>query len=179
LRRIRDFSDEESWNQFCVLYVPYLDRLLSRIGFERADVLDATQETLATVMAHIGDFHYDRGGKFRNWLATIAVRNAYRIRRQSHDAMNSPGGTENLAALHELACQRTHEAWFEARIEYALRQLEKRANPGDWQAFKQAVLDARSSQEVADSLGINLGSLYVRKARAKRLLLEIVCEIDE
>ena len=82
LLRIRDASDEESWQTFVSIYAPLIYRSCRRRGLQDADAADVGQDVLAQVARSIRDFEYQPGrGRFRDWLGTIVRHKVCRFLR--------------------------------------------------------------------------------------------------
>lgn len=168
LRQIRDLQHPEAWREFVGRYTSYLQRLLVRRGIRQPDAEDAIQETFIAVVNQIGDFQHDRSRRFRNWLATIALRKAWRL-REKEDRQPVPIGSDV-------------EAWeavrLEEKLEPVLQRLQTEVNALEWEAFRLTVLDDVPNGEAAERLGIKIGYLFTCKSRVKKVLMRILEEMD-
>ncbi len=178
LRSVRDLRDADSWREFIDIYGPYLVGVLKRRGVPHHDALDLVQETFIAVMDHIGDFEYDHSKRFRGWLATIALRKAWRFLAQWEEGRHALGGTTNLAVLGGLAGAETDWDAMESRLQIVLQRTQTMVSPLDWRAFQMTVLEYMDNQTAAQSLGIEIGHLYVCKSRVKSALERILEETD-
>ncbi len=179
LDNIRSLNDQDAWERFVALYSPYLMRLLIRRGLTHDDALDVVQDTLVTVVDHIGDFHYDSKKRFRGWLATVALRKAWRHleRRQREPAVH--GGTTNLQWMQQqVKPGSVHDAQTD-RIETALDRLRAESPPLEWDVFRLTVLEDTDCRAAAEQLQIEVGYLYVCRSRAKHRLRHILEHDDE
>ena len=175
LRSVRDLRDNDSWREFIDIYSPYLVGILMRRGISDHDALDLLQETFMVVMDHIGDFQYDHSKRFRGWLATIALRKAWRFL----DSRERPlGGTTNLLRLAGLAKEETDWDSLESRLQVVLQRTQSMVSPLDWRAFQMTVLECVDNKTAAKSLGIEIGHLYGCKSRVKKTLKELLKETD-
>ena len=179
LRSVRDLRDGDSWREFIDIYGPYLVGVLTRRGIPHHDALDVVQETFIVVMDHIGDFEYDHSKRFRGWLATIALRKAWRLSPPWEHGRRAPGGTTNLLLLGGLAGGATDWDAMESRLQIVLQRTRAMVSPLDWQAFQMTVLECVDNKTAAQSLGIEIGHLYVGKSRVKNVLERMLEETDE
>ena len=179
LRDVRDLRNSAAWQEFVDTYGPYLAGILKRRGIPRDDALDLVQETFLAVMKHIGHFQYDHRRRFRAWLATIAIRKAWRFLEMQGRRQPAPGGTSNLWMLGNLAGGEADWETQEARLQIVLQRTLTLVNPLEWRAFQMTVLECIDNQTAAQTLGIEIGYLYVCKSRVKRVLKEVQEETDE
>src|SRR5688572_8084512 len=78
LLRLRDFQDQQAWDQFVSVYGPLIYAYLRKNGLQDADAADITQASLRKVSLHVPRLAYDpQRGSFRGWLFAI-VRNQVR-----------------------------------------------------------------------------------------------------
>jgi RNA polymerase sigma factor (sigma-70 family) len=174
LSRIRDLTSRGDWERFVSLYGPFLERFLRRRGLTPDDALDVVQETFTAVVDHIGDFQYDPERRFRGWLATIALRKAWRHLAQRRREPLGAGGTTHMAAV---------EAWPDDghgvsdetdRWEVILDRVRAEISSREWDAFRLTVLEDVECQAAAERLHMQLGHLYVCRSRAKRALQRVL-----
>lgn len=170
LRDIRDLRNRDQWSRFVAEYTPYLVGILRRRGFPEEEALDFVQETFMTVVNHIGDFRYDPDKRFRGWLATIALRKAWRhAERKKRAVLLGDQLTEFTAGSHSN----------EDRISAVLARLHAAVSELEWRAFESTVLQDHTADEAAQQLGIARGYIYVCRSRAKKKLMELLEEGDE
>jgi RNA polymerase sigma-70 factor (ECF subfamily) len=175
LRSVRDLRDGDSWREFIDIYGPYLVGVLTRRGIPHQDVLDLVQETFIVVMDHIGDFEYDHSKRFRGWLATIALRKAWRLL----GGLRPVGGTTNLMVLGNLDGGDTDWEGMESRLQVVLQRTRTIVSPLEWRAFQMTVLENMENKAASQALGIEIGHLYVCKSRVKSVLEKVLEETDE
>jgi len=161
------------------IYGPFLLRVLRRHGVARDDALDVVQETFQAVAANIGQFDYDPARSFRKYLATIALRQAFRMFRARQRRPAAPGGTQHLAAVAQLSGEIVDEEWYRRRLELAIQRCRSRWSELEQRVFQMAYLEGIADQEIADRLGIEMGYEYVLKSRARKKIEQALDEIDE
>ena len=126
---------------------------LRRLG-ERGRAEDAVQETFASVLRAAGSYKPERGPG-APWLYAVA-RNAIvdngRARREPPvDAPDEVSGDEGPA-------ERAESGWIAWRVHRALAELPE----NERQVIELAYWGGRSQSEIADLLGIPLGTVKTR-----------------
>ena len=146
---------------------------------------DVLQQTYVDAFRDIRRFDGEDEGSFRRWLETLAKRNlldAVKMleadKRGGDRRRVEPGpGDESIVGLYEMLGGTTSTpsriaARREARdvLTQALESL-----PGDYrQVIEMYDLSGRSIEEVASALQRSHGATYMLRARAHRLLCEIM-----
>lgn len=183
LLRIRDPGDDAAWAQFVEIYTPLIYRYCRTRGLQDADAADLAQETMAAVARAIAGFEYNpERGKFRNWLLTV-VQNRLRTflsRQQRQPAL--AGETALRLILERDSLERDDPAWqadyYRTLFDWAAGRVRGDFQDSTWQAFWQTTVDERDGQEVADSLGLTVGAVYVAKSRVLARLKEEILRLD-
>jgi RNA polymerase sigma-70 factor (ECF subfamily) len=185
LVRIRDLRDREAWTQFVEIYAPLVHQMARRSGLQDADASDLTQDVLRSVARSAERLDYDpHKGTFRGWLYTV-TRNA--LCRFFEAQRRLPRGSGDQAV----------QAWLEGRAvpeptssdwdeEYQKRLLACAADrvqpsfePATWQAFWRTAVEGEPVKEVASSLGISVGAVYIARSRVLSRLREEVGQLAE
>lgn len=186
LVRLRDAKDADAWSQFVDIYGPLVFNFARRCGIQEADAADLVQEVMSEVSKSIARFEYDpQQGKFRSWLYKIAKRTAGHVRRRQQRQPKGTGDTATHNRLNELPDTRFEDEQFwddqyqRQLLEWAADRIRDNFQPATWQAFWLTAVEGLSAQEVAQQLGINVGSVYVAKNRVTKRLAEKVREIDD
>ena len=186
LIRIRDLDDVEAWTQFADIYGPLVFRFARTRGLQAADAADLTQEVLRRVAESIGRFDYDRNlGRFRGWLFTVAgnkLKNFLASRRR-HVRGSGDSAVKQILDNQPAAKQDEQQQWdrdYEQRLfEWAAEQIKGRFRESTWQAFWQTAVEGKTGQQVADALGLSVGSVYVYKGRVMSQLKEQLQRIGD
>jgi RNA polymerase sigma-70 factor, ECF subfamily len=179
--RLKNVSDHDAWGQFSELYVPAIFRLSRRFGLQSHDADDLAQGVFVSVAKSVKNWVPDpKRPKFRAWLWTI-IRNALlnAIDRAPPDAAR--GGGSDMGLSERPTDEDPLAEQFE--IEYR-RQMFRRAAAEvagkvevvTWRAFWLTAVDGKSSQEAAEILGINIGSVHTARSRVIRRLHDCVQE---
>jgi RNA polymerase sigma-70 factor (ECF subfamily) len=172
LIRLRDLRDERAWSEFTEIYGPLVHRLARRRGLRVADAEDLVQEVFRAVARAIERYDPDPNrGSFRGWLSRIARNLIVNLlaaqRRHPHGTGDTdvqrlleqcpdPGGEDS--ALFEAEYRSCSIAWAAERVRGAFSEAA-------WQAFWQTGVEGRPAKEVAEALGMTLGTVYQYKSR--------------
>lgn len=152
---------------FPLLYAEHLDvvwRSLRGLGVGEANVEDAVQDVFLVVHRRLDSF--EARSSFRTWLYSIVLHVARNHRRREH----RKGGCASLDAAPEIAdnAPGPHE---EASAAEALRQLARLLEGLDEakrDVFVLAELEELSAPEIAETLGINVNTVYSRLRAARQ-----------
>jgi RNA polymerase sigma factor (sigma-70 family) len=173
LVRLRDRDDERAWSEFSVIYGPLVHRLARRRGLQEADAQDLVQEVFRAVARAIERYDPDPDrGSFRGWLSRIArnlIINLLAARRRQPQGT----GDTDIHRLLEDCPDPTGEdsVFFEVEhrrrlIAWAAERIRGEFSAAAWQAFWQTGVEGKSPKEVAEALGMTLGTVYQYKSRA-------------
>jgi len=185
LFRIRDAENQQAWSQFVEIYAPLVHRFAQRSGLQDADAADLTQEVLQSVHDAIGRLDYNpQRGTFRSWLFTIA-RNRIKnfLKRQSRHPRGT-GDTEIKQVLdnHPATVDELETRWdedYEQRMfHWAADQIRPEFQERSWQAFWQTAVAGQPTKQVAATLSMSLGAVYVAKSRVLARLKEQIEQIE-
>ncbi len=173
-------QDQSAWFDLWEIFGPVLRAQLTKWGRGRIGpetVRDLSQETLAALSDSIDRYDPGRGARFSTWLLAIAkhVLGDELDRRGAQKR----GGNKRAAALDEtwmisstaLGADAEYEAaMFRAKVEAAIRMVEKDADFTDFSIYRMRVLDGKSGKDVADSLGISEPTVSRRLAKVRESL---------
>jgi RNA polymerase sigma-70 factor, ECF subfamily len=173
--------DPDKWNRFANIYGPLLYSWCRRGGVPEQDAADVSQEVFRAVAAGIQSFRREQAGdSFRGWLWGICrnkIKDHFRYRGRHPDAV---GGSQIADQAQQIA-DGLPETWSESDLQQdsqvlfhrALALIQDEFESRTWQAFWRIVVEDRSAGEVADELGMTLGSVHNAKYKVlRRLRLE-------
>jgi RNA polymerase sigma factor (sigma-70 family) len=172
LIRLRDRSDQPAWNEFVSIYGPVIYGFARRRGLQDADAADTMQDVLRSVTTAIQRLDYDpRQGRFRGWLYTLTRNRVFTFQSSRNGKPRGTGDSNVQSLLSAQPDQReSHDEEWE--LDYrrsltavVLEELREEFSGKIWQAFWQTAVEAQPAGEVAKSLGMSLGSVYVAKSR--------------
>jgi RNA polymerase sigma-70 factor (ECF subfamily) len=138
---------------------------LRRLG-DRGRAEDAVQETFVSIWRAARTYKPERGPG-APWLYAVA-RNAItdRSRARNEPAIEVP----DEASLEAGPADRAEESWTQWRIHRALEELTEQER----EVISLAYWSGLSQSEVADSLGIPLGTVKTRTRRALQRLADVL-----
>jgi RNA polymerase sigma-70 factor (ECF subfamily) len=183
LLRLRDADDERAWQDFVEIYTPLIFRYCHGRGLQEGDAADVAQETMRAVAKAIGKFDYDpQRGKFRNWLLTVAQSKLHNFlaRQERQPAL---AGETTLQRHLESAPSHVDESnweadYYRAIFNWAAGRIRGEFQESTWQAFWRTTIEERDGKEVAESLGMSVGAVYVAKSRVIARLKEEIQGVD-
>jgi RNA polymerase sigma-70 factor (ECF subfamily) len=185
LRRLRDLSDRDAWNEFLDRYAPRIFAWCRRFKLQDADAADVTQDVLGKLVLAMRSFEYDPNrGSFRAWLKTVTNNTlrdlAATWSRPDRATGDSRAGRDLEAhkapeALAALAVEIEAEAEREL-LHRAQERVQLRVQPRTWQAYLLTALEGQSAAVVAPKVGLSVAEVYVAKSRVIKLLRQ---EVDK
>ena len=181
LLRVRDVNDNLAWTQFVEIYTPLIYGYCRSRGLQDGDAADVAQESMRAVAKAIGKFEYDpQRGKFRNWLLTVVQSKLYNFLAQQKRQPELAGETTLQLKLGPEAVEdATWEAdYYRAIFNWAAERIRGEFQESTWQAFWRTTIDERDGKEVAESLGISVGAVYVAKSRVIARLKQEIRSVD-
>lgn len=183
LLRIRNADDAAAWREFTEVYGPLIHRFARKQGLQDADAADLAQEVLYAVAGAIGRLNYDRQlGRFRGWLLTVArskLSNLIAKRKRQPQGSGDSGLQESLQSVPS-EVEAFWDAEYERRLfEWAAERVRSGFQETTWQAFWMTAVDGTDVKEVAQSLGITVGAVYIAKSRVLARLKDQIQEIGE
>jgi RNA polymerase sigma-70 factor (ECF subfamily) len=154
------------------IYGPLVHELGRRRGLQAADAQDLAQEVFRAVARAIDRFDPDPSlGSFRGWLCRISSNLVINLlaAQKRHPRGTGDSEIERLleqqpdpaseeSALFETAYRRRLLAWASERARGFFSDAM-------WQAFWQTSVEGRPAREVADTLGMSIGTVYQYKSR--------------
>jgi len=182
LRRIKDWTDEKSWDEFFNIYSKLIFEFARKAGLNEAEARDVVQETITTVAKQINQFQADGArGSFKSWLLQLARwRVADQMRKRLDNLRvveaNADSGSQtsvlnrvpdpaslNLDALW-------NENWQRNIAEIALSRLKNQVDPAQYQMFHLHVIKEWRGRQVAEKLGVKTPQVYFASYKISRLL---------
>jgi len=177
--------DAEAWNRFVTVYGPHIISWCRGYGLQEADANDVAQEVLLKICRVIPRFEYDPARTFRGWLRTVVHsawydwtaerRRAARGGLRQRDVGDS---LEDAPARQELL-QRLEAAFDQELLQSALQRVRGRVEPRTWQIFEWLAIEQRPVREVAELLGMRLGSVQAARYKVQKLLRDEVVALEK
>jgi RNA polymerase sigma-70 factor (ECF subfamily) len=177
-------GDESAFNEIVARYRGKIYGLTLNLLRNTADAEEVTQDAFIRAYRGLGRFRGE--SSLATWLYRIALnlaRNRYwyffRRRRQNWVSLDRPLGDESEATLADLIAARDHDpaqetasGEFSALVAACMERLDRKHREI---LTMRNVLDL-SYEEIAHTLGINIGTVKSRIARAREYLRELLTE---
>ncbi len=176
----------DAWSEFLEVYERAIYEFSRRRGLQDADAWDVTQEVLAAVEKKAETWNPDSSrGSFRGWLFRVARNIAVdKVVEQSRRAAAS-GDTrvaQLLAELPKLPEQQSTIFWIEYRrnlMRWAVERIRHEFKETSWSSFLMTAVEGRKPEDVAQELGVSVGSVYAAKFRIVARLRKQVAKFDD
>jgi RNA polymerase sigma factor (sigma-70 family) len=183
LIRLRDQGDERAWVEFTEIYAPLVQQLAQRRGLQDADAQDLCQDVFRAVARAIEHFDPDPArGSFRGWLSRIAGNLIINLLAAQRRHPRGTGDTDIQRLLEEQPDLLAEEsALFESEyrkrlLAWAAERVRGSFSEAMWQAFWRTGVEGQPVKEVAEALGMSIGTVYQYKSR---VVARIRREIDQ
>ncbi|HNB60019.1 MAG TPA: sigma-70 family RNA polymerase sigma factor [Phycisphaerales bacterium] len=173
-------NDQAAWYELWETFGPVLRAQLTKWGRGRIGpetVRDLSQETLAALSDSIDRYQPEKGARFSTWLLAIA-KHVLGDEMDRRSAQKRGGGAKRPASLDEQwmvardarVDEEYEAAMFRAKVEAAIRLVEKQCEFMDFSIFRMRVLDGKSGKEVAEAMGTSEPTVSRRLARVRDAL---------
>ena len=170
--RLSDVRDVQAWDEFLAIYEPLLLRVAKRQGLQYADAQELVQEVMLSVSRSVDRWDPDpQRGRFRDWLFRIARNQAINILTRPKYRTQAVGDTVTEQLLQNIGDPMSDPSEvfdLEYRREvfrWAAKQVEPQVQPTTWRAFWLTCVDGLPIAEVAESLRVSVGSVYISRSR--------------
>jgi RNA polymerase sigma factor (sigma-70 family) len=181
-------NDQAAWFELWETFGPVLRAQLSKWGKGRIGpetVQDLSQETLAALSDSIDRYDPGRGARFSTWLLAIA-KHVLGDELDRRGAQKRGGGSSKAVEFDEswmkgaagAAADAEYEAAvFRAKVEAAIRLVEKQADMIDFAIYRMRVLDGTPGKDVAAQMGMSEPTISRRLAKVRELLRSRLQEV--
>ena len=192
LVRVRDWSDDASWQEFFEVYWKLIYAVAIKAGLTESEAEDIVQTTMVSVANNIRTFEYKpEAGSFRTWVCAQARWKIHdQLRRQVRDGAVfhpsasrdcSPTGTptmEHFPAPIDVRSDLLEAEWKQAVLEAALNKVKNLVKLQHFQIFDLCVLKKWTPRRVAQTMGVNLPQVYLVKSRVASVLKAQVRKVE-
>ncbi|MBK7404675.1 MAG: sigma-70 family RNA polymerase sigma factor [Phycisphaerales bacterium] len=179
-------NDQAAWFELWETFGPVVRAQLTKWGNGRIGaetVRDLSQETMAALSNSIDRYDPSRGARFSTWLLAIA-KHVLGDEMDRRMAAKRGSGKKTatledawMAGSREARVDDAYEAAvFRAKVEAAIRKVERECEFTDFEIFRMRVLDGKSGKDVADAVGVSEPTVSRRLAKVREILRARVAE---
>lgn len=185
LLRLRDPQDQQAWTQFMAIYEPLVLRMLKQRGLQEADARDVCQQVVLAMTQAVHLWQPDgREASFRRWLFGIARKLALKFIERGATS-NGPmrrgaGGSDmfellkNLPEPDDRSIAEFDDEYRTELFDWAIDRIRNEFRESTWQAFWRTCVLNEPIADVAGSLGMTAGNVYVARTRIIARLRQVV-----
>ncbi|TWU05458.1 RNA polymerase sigma factor [Stieleria varia] len=178
--------EEDAWIEFVERYGQRIFQWCEKRGLQPSDAEDVTQQVLIRIAKYLRNFRYDAKQSFRGYLQRMtgnAINDFFgrQHRQLPAEQPDSISWIDSVEAKSELL-QQLSEVFDLELLEFAMTRVRSRVSDKRWRAWHETTIRGRENREVADELGMPLGSLYAAKnqvATQVRAEIEVLESADE
>lgn len=181
LNRLKNFSDQVSWQEFFEIYWKLIYGVARKAGLSDAEAQDVVQETMVSVAKHMPAFKYNPAiGTFKAWLLTLTRwRIVDQLRKRGPFARHQAddGDTARTATIERIADEKSPDMtaiwdadWEKTVLEAAMIRLKRRLDPQKFQIFDFYVNREWPPEKVAQTFGVTVNQVYLVKNRVTDML---------
>jgi len=177
LLKLRDSADAVAWQDFTEIYSPVIHRTAKRMGLQTADAENVVQEVLLAVSKSIEPW-LERGERsgFRPWLFRIARNKALDLltRRATRPEYRSGIEWDDLVQRESSTASCWEQEYRWELFSRAATEIRRTASESTWQAFWLSTIEGRPIPQVAQSLGVREGVVYLSRCRIMDRIRKLV-----
>ena len=173
-------DDQAAWFELWETFGPVLRAQLTKWGQGRIGVetvRDLSQETMAALSDCIDRYDPERGARFSTWLLAIAkhvlgdeIDKRMALKRGAGNRGSSFEETWMMASADQGVDEAYEAAIFRAKVEAAIRNVERKTDFMDFSIYRMRVLDGTPGKEVAESVGVSEPTVSRRLAKVREVL---------
>ena len=190
LSRLQNWDDQDSWKDFFDTYWRLIYSVAIKSGLTATEAQDVVQETVISVARDLHKFKRDRSlGLFKGWLRNIT---RWRIMDQLRKRTRVP--SEEDSQLEEIPRPNPEEIpdpavaeaesiweqeWQANLLKAAIERVKRKVKEEHYQMFDLYVVKHWPVSKVAQTLGVNIGQVYLAKHRLSALIRKEVRALEE
>lgn len=181
LNRLKNWSDQASWQEFFDIYWKLIYGVARKAGLSDAEAQDVVQESMVSVAKHIPAFKYDPAlGSFKGWLLHMTRwRIVDQLRKRGPIAPHRPsdGDTARTATIERIADEKSLDwdaiweaDWKKTILDAAMARVKRRLDPQKFQIFDFYVNREWPPEKVAQTFNVTVNQVYLVKNRVTEML---------
>jgi RNA polymerase sigma factor (sigma-70 family) len=174
---------ELAWEEFHRAYAPIIAGFARKLGAPKAEVEDVVQEVMTGFYSTSPRFVYDpQRGRFRGFLKVCTLHAV--AKRFGGQARFNQVPIEQVDPNWLTVDSAWSDIWEQEIFRRALEETKSQysrnaATERTFQAFVEYVMREKTAEEVAQSLGLQIGSVHMAKIRVTRTLTKVVAELRD
>jgi RNA polymerase sigma factor (sigma-70 family) len=183
LIRLADQRDRQAWFDFVDLYSPVVYGFARRQGLQDADAADLVQEVLRSVSRSLSGFDPQKG-RFRSWLMAVVRHRLSEFRTKQGRQVVGSGDTEVRQQLEQVSAvdgveQLWEHEYRQSIFRVAADRIRHEFEASTWQAFWMTSVEGKKTGDVARSLGLSSGAVYVARSRVLARLKKQIQSLED
>lgn len=185
LVRLRDPRDERAWEEFVEIYEPLIHRLARGRGLQGADADDLAQEVFRAVAGAIGRWDPDPSrGAFRGWLFRIARNLMVNLLAAQSRHPRGAGGSDLVSLLEAQPAPESEDTvlfdgeYRRRLFDWAAERVRPAFREPTWLAFWRTGVEGQDVADVARSLGLTPGAVYIARSRVMARLRREIEQVE-
>jgi RNA polymerase sigma-70 factor (ECF subfamily) len=183
LSRLRNWEDQESWQEFFDTYWRLIYSVARKSGLSDAEAQEVVQETVLCVARNIDKFKRDRRlGSFKGWLCNLTRwRIADQLRKRTRrDSQDEPSNLDQLPEpVEESPDSQWDQEWQEHLLQAAISRVKLKVREEHYQMFHLQAIQHWPVSRVAQTLGVSAAQVYLARHRVTRLLQKEVRALEK
>jgi RNA polymerase sigma-70 factor (ECF subfamily) len=190
LKRLKDETDNKSWQEFFDMYSGFIYRFALKSGLNDAEAKDVVQETFISVAKHIKAFEYDNSKSFKSWLLTgTRWRISAQFRKRlpvGKSSSREAGETKRTSTIEKVPNDSEHgfdakwdRDWREHIGKIAMQRVRNQVNAKDYQIYDAYVIKEWPVQKVEEKLDVSEFQVYKAKSRIAKILKVEVLRLEK
>ena len=189
--RLKDLGDQQSWREFFDTYARLIRGVAIKSGLTEAEAEDVVQETIISVSQKMAQFKAEpQAGSFKGFLLAITRRRIVdQFRRRPPHAESQAGRSDETARtsiIERIADPASldleavwNQEWEKNLLGAAMERVKRQVNLKHAQIYDLYVVKQWPVRKVADTLGVNVGQIYLAKHRFSKLLRKELQRLKE
>jgi RNA polymerase sigma factor (sigma-70 family) len=179
LRQSDSAPREFAWEEFHKRYAPIIAAFALRLGSRPQDVDDVVQDVMLGFFSTAPTFAYDASkGRFRGYLKVCTYRALKTLLGKQVRFQGVPLDQIDPSAVS--IEQVWNDVWEQELLQRAIVDLRgEMGQTKTFQAFEQYVAFNKPAQQVAETLGVHLTTVYRAKQEITQLLRTRMLALDD
>lgn len=184
IQRVLNNPDDQSWEEFSYFYSEFIYNIIRGMGVVHHDAEDLRQQVLLKAWKGISNMTYDpKKAPFRSWMSTITkntVRSFY-SKKSTRQYMQEDelGEHQEYALIMNSDVEEIAETEWKVHVSnLALAEVKKRFSDKVIEVF-EAFLEGQSGEEVAESCGVSINSIFVYKKRVQNAMMKEIVRLEQ